>query len=1140
MNTINSRFSSPPHVEVILSRLERVREIGHGKWEALCPSHDDHRPSLAITDTGDKALLTCWAGCQYDQIMAVLGLPQAAGFANFHDRADRVASLHRAIEGDYKRPHQKPVAVIDDKTTRRIRQANNLYRTAEAIESSSEIVAYLQGRGIDPAMAAAAGARATRIPRANLKEDQAPVGWINGENAAAILWPIHHPHDILKTGKRRMIGVQREYPWGRDGGPRSVKAILGKRILNKESGGFLIGSLEGAHTLYIVSGMLTGIAVHGATGQPVLVLICDGGLRAIGKVTIEDIAKLGLHVVIAGDNDRSGVGQAAAQVCAEKILLTAPAIPVSITIPVEAGTDWLDVLVTGGREGCKIALAANMRRPIPPPTRGPNGGKPKPLPGNDMLSMPDLSGGPLGPEPPPIEYQQPRNVISIVPWWPRTDLDESDESERELPIHEAQINITEILKKLTPIIREEEFQGPAIVVGTVGVSKSTTVAHLIAHNHDAHRVGCASNDAADAMCAAIPGAYRLKGRSKDTCFKWGIVKALQDQARGPAPWVCKANGGCPHWGSEAEKPCPYSLMVETARYMRVCVGVHSQFEEDSSFFEFWRNPGDKNKDNAEDVRLWSDESPPLTTKTKIDPDAIRVWREGVTRARAALPKLREAAAYDKYHHPVDEVTHEKNLKQVAKAEKWIDAMEPVLDQIALALAAAKTGAGIELLDAERFAELVKLGTHIPIKARQKDATLIEGCVLSHASDPIIPLRGIEALAAAIINKTAWFQKGKIVAGNPAKFWQRIVACGTLLDATPAKEQIEEVEAHGGHVFTIRVQQPTLKRIKLGPKLHGKGGLRRTDGVKLETERAELLAAMADGPDPVVGTHKALAETFYPMDKGPHINEYVPGDRVRHYGMHKGHNDWSGEKRLISWGPHLSNADDLLIDYHCGRRAVIEAGGREWDDWQGETARNMEVLTDTHIERHSIPLPTSKDALEWLQNRVTGDLVQLEGRLRAVWAKGPVVHETYGFFPYKGHGYKVDEIRLERTGRLPAKVKTLQTRAQAVVTLGADAPRRAVSDFMYSIDGIRHSNATIDCLMDELRADALESGITLDQSARKAIATTRRVLDIKASGGDFDTALTEVYTDTSHAMQAVAIILTATQQGQAPGAQRAGP
>ena len=261
------------------------------------------------------------------------------------------------------------------------------------------------------------------------------------------------------------------------------------------------------------------------------------------------------------------------------------------------------------------------------------------------------------------------------------------------------------------------------------------------------------------------------------------------------------------------------------------------------------------------------------------------------------------------------------------------------------------------------------------------------------------------------------------------------------------------------------------------------------------------------------------------------SEYAATDRVRHYGMHKGHNDWAGEKRLVSWGPHLFNQDDALIDYHCDRRAVIEAGGRAWDDWQGETARNMEVLTDTHIERHSIPLPTSKDALEWLQNRVTGDLVQLEGRLRAVWAKGPVVHETYGFFPYKGHGYKVDEIRLERTGRLPTKVKTLQTRAQAVVTLGADAPRRAVSDFIYSIDGIRHSNATIDCAMDELRADALESGITLDQSARKAIATTRRVLDIKASGGDFDTALTEVYTDTSHAMQAVAIILTATQQGR---------
>ena len=849
-------------------------------------------------------------------------------------------------------------------------------------------------------------------------------------------------------------------------------------------------------------------------GSPVISTFTLGGMKLPPVARIRELVEAGYEILILGDRG----GMEAAQECARRILLVCPRARIRIAIPPDGrvegqkkGEDWLDVRV--GYEGV-AGIGDDATR--------------------DLIERcavaPELSGrnGDDAPQ---------KNVTPMIPWRVRDDLDLGGEKsdEVELPIHEAQVKVEAILKKLTPLVREEAYQGPAIVVGTVGVSKSTTAAHLIAHDHDAHRIGCASNDAANTMCAAIPGAYRLKGRGPDTCFKWDIVKQLQDQARGPAPWVCKAQGGCPHWGSEAEKPCPYSLMVEAARYKRVCVGVHSQFEEDSSFFEFWRNPGDRNKDNAEPVRLWSDESPALTAKTKIDANAIREWREGVARARAALPKMRAEAAYDKDHHPVDEDTRAKNLKQVAKAEKWIDEMERALDGLALALAAAKTGAGIELLDAERFADLVRLGTHVPAKARQKDATLIEGCVLSHATDPIIPLRGIEALATAIQNRTAWFQNGKIVAANPAKFAQRIATNGVLLDATASIRQIEEVKARGGHVFTVRVQQPFLKRIKYGPRLHGKGGLRRADGAKLKAERAELLTAMASGPDPVVGTHKALAETFYPKDKGAHISRYEPTDRVRHYGLHKGHNDWAGEKRLISWGPHLSDQDDDLINYHCDRRAVIEAGGRAWDDWQGETARGMKVFTDTHIEHHSIPLPTSKDAREWLQNKVTADLVQQEGRLRAVWAKEPVVHEAYGFFPYKGHGYKVDEIRLERQGRVFAKTKITAVVASGIIELGEQRTRAKLVDYVHRKTGVHISNATADSLVNEIRVQALQAGITLDVAARAACGICTRMLD--AGHTPSVIAQAAIHLD----LPAVAAIAaTLDQCRRAPGALRAGP
>ena len=40
------------------------RKPGSG-WTARCPAHDDHMPSLSITDADDgKALARCHAGCE--------------------------------------------------------------------------------------------------------------------------------------------------------------------------------------------------------------------------------------------------------------------------------------------------------------------------------------------------------------------------------------------------------------------------------------------------------------------------------------------------------------------------------------------------------------------------------------------------------------------------------------------------------------------------------------------------------------------------------------------------------------------------------------------------------------------------------------------------------------------------------------------------------------------------------------------------------------------------------------------------------------------------------------------------------------------------------------------------------------------
>jgi hypothetical protein len=61
-------------VELVLDKLEGVRTSGNG-WQALCPAHDDHSPSLAVAEGKDgSCLLHCFAGCATEKVAEALGL----------------------------------------------------------------------------------------------------------------------------------------------------------------------------------------------------------------------------------------------------------------------------------------------------------------------------------------------------------------------------------------------------------------------------------------------------------------------------------------------------------------------------------------------------------------------------------------------------------------------------------------------------------------------------------------------------------------------------------------------------------------------------------------------------------------------------------------------------------------------------------------------------------------------------------------------------------------------------------------------------------------------------------------------------------------------------------------------------------
>lgn len=57
----------------VLPQLKKVRRSGRG-WTALCPAHDDKKPSLSIAD-GDRGLmLHCFTGCSVENVKRALGV----------------------------------------------------------------------------------------------------------------------------------------------------------------------------------------------------------------------------------------------------------------------------------------------------------------------------------------------------------------------------------------------------------------------------------------------------------------------------------------------------------------------------------------------------------------------------------------------------------------------------------------------------------------------------------------------------------------------------------------------------------------------------------------------------------------------------------------------------------------------------------------------------------------------------------------------------------------------------------------------------------------------------------------------------------------------------------------------------------
>lgn len=72
------------HLRAALERHgSRIIQRGSDKFDAQCPSHDDHRPSLSVSRGEKGAVVRCHAGCATDTVVAALGMQACELFDDY-------------------------------------------------------------------------------------------------------------------------------------------------------------------------------------------------------------------------------------------------------------------------------------------------------------------------------------------------------------------------------------------------------------------------------------------------------------------------------------------------------------------------------------------------------------------------------------------------------------------------------------------------------------------------------------------------------------------------------------------------------------------------------------------------------------------------------------------------------------------------------------------------------------------------------------------------------------------------------------------------------------------------------------------------------------------------------------------------
>ena len=236
----------------------------HGSYgTACCPAHDDHQPSLSISERNGKLLVKCHAGCDQEAVWnALKSMGLVAG--------DRPGPSTRAAHASRRR--------VVSETSNKIEFAKRVWAESQPAVGTP-VETYLASRGIT------IPPPPTLRYHPNLKHG--PTGLLlSGMVAAVTAWP-----------EREVNAVHRTFLMA-DGSKKAQ--VLNPKLMLGPCSGAAVRLAPAGDELVLAEGIETALSILQATGTPTWACLSTSGLKT---VLLPPEVKT---VTIAADGDSAG------------------------------------------------------------------------------------------------------------------------------------------------------------------------------------------------------------------------------------------------------------------------------------------------------------------------------------------------------------------------------------------------------------------------------------------------------------------------------------------------------------------------------------------------------------------------------------------------------------------------------------------------------------------------------------------------------------------------------------------------------------------------------------------------------------------------------------------------------------------